>query len=123
MNYQVVNVKCVIIGAGMAGISASVNLLENGYKDFLVFEALERIGGRICTFNTDRGYLELGAQWIHGQQGNPVYEIAQKNDLVAPGFEKFLENPVAPRIDEKNLCLPANNKSLLQSKSVKKIFF
>ncbi|RMZ93281.1 spermine oxidase [Brachionus plicatilis] len=119
MNYQVINVKSLIIGAGMAGVSASVNLLENNYKDFLVFEALERIGGRICTFNTDQGYLELGAQWIHGQQGNPIYEIAQKNDLVAPGFEKIIQNPVAPRIDEKNLCPPANNKSLLQSVNAK----
>ena len=124
MSYEVINVKTVIIGAGMSGISAGVKLLENNYRDFLVFEALERIGGRICTFNTDNGYLELGAQWIHGQQGNPVYEIAQKHGLLAPGFEKLLPNPVAPRIDEKNLCPLTQNKPLLQSKfKIKNIFF
>ena len=42
----VLEVKTVIIGAGMAGISASINLLANGYDDFVVFEAIERIGGR-----------------------------------------------------------------------------
>ena len=65
MNHQVIHVKTVIIGAGMAGISASINLLENNYKDFLVFEALERIGGRVCTYKTDKGYFELGAQVIN----------------------------------------------------------
>ncbi|CAF0940686.1 unnamed protein product [Brachionus calyciflorus] len=122
MNHQIIHVKTVIIGAGMAGISASINLLENNYKDFLVFEALERIGGRVCTYKTDKGYFELGAQWIHGQNGNPLYEIAKKNNLLQPGFENLLQNPVAPKIDEKNLEFPVEkfkNRTLLQNLNLK----
>lgn len=46
---QVIRVKTAIIGAGFSGIAAAVNLLNHGHKDFLVFEALERIGGRVET--------------------------------------------------------------------------
>ena len=45
----VIRVKTAIIGSGFSGISAAVNLLNNGHKDFLMFEALERIGGRVDT--------------------------------------------------------------------------
>lgn len=43
------NTKTVIIGAGISGISAAVNLLKHGYTDFLIFEANDRIGGRCYT--------------------------------------------------------------------------
>jgi predicted NAD/FAD-binding protein len=50
MNSQkVLKCKTVVIGAGMAGIGASLNFLKNNHEDFLVFEALERIGGRVFT--------------------------------------------------------------------------
>ncbi len=50
-----VQTKTVIIGAGLAGISTAINLFNNNYTDFLVFEALDRIGGRCCT--VDYGIL------------------------------------------------------------------
>lgn len=37
----------IIIGAGAAGIAAASKLYENGFKDVKIFEADERIGGRI----------------------------------------------------------------------------
>jgi monoamine oxidase len=39
-----INTKTIIIGAGVSGISASVKLLNDGYNDFLVIEAQNRIG-------------------------------------------------------------------------------
>lgn len=41
---RVEEVKTIIIGAGISGISASVKLLDHHYKDFLVLEAENRIG-------------------------------------------------------------------------------
>lgn len=49
MNQTILHTKTVILGAGISGISCGINLLKNNYTDFLVFEPLERIGGRICT--------------------------------------------------------------------------
>ena len=49
MSDKIIESKLVIIGAGISGLSAAVKLLDNGVGDFLIFEALERIGGRICT--------------------------------------------------------------------------
>lgn len=39
--------KILIIGAGMAGLSAANHLLKNNETDFLIVEARGRIGGRI----------------------------------------------------------------------------
>lgn len=41
--------KVVIIGAGMAGLSAANHLIKNGLTDFHILEARGRIGGRIVS--------------------------------------------------------------------------
>jgi spermine oxidase len=43
------NYKTVIIGAGISGISAAIHLLDNNYDNFVIYEAQDRIGGRINT--------------------------------------------------------------------------
>ncbi|KAI4376535.1 hypothetical protein MLD38_014285 [Melastoma candidum] len=72
--------RIVIIGAGMAGLTAAHELCTSARDEFevLVVEAGSRIGGRINTseFGPDR--IELGATWIHGVGGSPVYEIASR---------------------------------------------
>ncbi|XP_054167377.1 spermine oxidase-like [Oppia nitens] len=76
--------KCVaIIGAGIAGLTAAQKLYENGFNDITIYEALDRIGGRIHTIPFDNGVLELGAQWLHGQHGNPLYHLAKERDLIS----------------------------------------
>jgi spermine oxidase len=70
--------KIVIIGAGAAGLAAASRLFKNGFKDVIVLEASDRIGGRIHSVNVDyksektteeerRHTIEFGAQWIHGK--------------------------------------------------------
>lgn len=68
--------KVVIIGAGLAGISAATKLLENGIDDFVILEAENRIGGRIHSieFGGDNKKIDLGGQWIHGGENNAFYE-------------------------------------------------
>lgn len=41
--------KILIIGAGMAGLSAASHLVKNNVTDFKVLEARKRIGGRIIS--------------------------------------------------------------------------
>ena len=89
---DVINTKTVIIGAGVSGISTAVQLLQQNYKDFLVFEALERIGGRVNTIDYGNGFLENGAQFIHGQKSNPIYYIARDNQLIDSKFNQIIED-------------------------------
>lgn len=41
--------KVIIVGAGMAGLSAGIHLFQNGVKDILILEGRNRIGGRILS--------------------------------------------------------------------------
>ena len=50
MNKSIERVKTVIIGAGISGVSAALNFLYKNYEDFVIFEALDRIGGRMFTY-------------------------------------------------------------------------
>ena len=56
----------VVIGAGMAGLTAARALAEAGLK-VLVVEAQDRIGGRIWTRHVGDEAIELGAEFIHGR--------------------------------------------------------
>lgn len=72
----------IIIGCGMAGLSAANYFLKNDMSDFLILEARKRIGGRIVSIPMKNHRVELGANWIHGVLGNPIFEIAMANNLV-----------------------------------------
>ncbi|XP_041980141.1 spermine oxidase [Aricia agestis] len=72
----------IIIGGGMAGLSAANYLIKNGHKDFIILEARKRIGGRIISIPLQNHKVELGANWIHGVLGNPIYELASANGLI-----------------------------------------
>jgi monoamine oxidase len=68
--------QVIVIGAGIAGLSAAQALRENGYS-VVILEGRARIGGRVWT-NRDwpSAPLELGARWIQGIKKNPVTKIA-----------------------------------------------
>ena len=72
--------RVAVIGAGMSGLTAAHALAGQGC-DVTVCEARDRIGGRIWT---DRGLptpLDLGASWIHGPDGNPLTDLADRAGL------------------------------------------
>uniref|UniRef100_T1ISN8 Amine oxidase domain-containing protein n=1 Tax=Strigamia maritima TaxID=126957 RepID=T1ISN8_STRMM len=75
--------RVIIIGAGIAGLSAAVALQDNSISDFKVLEALPRAGGRIESLKHGSHYIEYGAQWIHGEDGNPIFELALRNNLLS----------------------------------------
>ncbi|XP_044284983.1 spermine oxidase [Varanus komodoensis] len=74
--------RIVVIGAGLAGLSATKTLLEGGFTDVTVLEASDRIGGRVQSVKLENATFELGATWIHGSNGNPVYHLAKDNGLL-----------------------------------------
>ena len=72
--------RIAIIGAGASGLSAAYSLVEAG-RDVTVFEARNRIGGRVWTDTSLGVPLDLGASWIHGIRGNPLTKLADSLEL------------------------------------------
>lgn len=74
--------KVIIIGSGIAGLSAAKHLVKNNMMDFIMVEAKDKIGGRIMSTKLGSIKVEVGANWIHGVLGNPMYEIAMTHGLI-----------------------------------------
>ncbi|XP_036401602.1 spermine oxidase [Megalops cyprinoides] len=89
--------RVVVVGAGLAGLAAASTLVQAGFNNVQVLEAMSRPGGRI---NTTRPFgpdvIELGANWIHGQKGNPLFDLAKKHSLLSEGTSAT------------TMCLPAS---------------
>jgi monoamine oxidase len=93
------NKSVLIVGAGMAGLSAARTLADAGWP-VRVIEARNRIGGRVCT-NRDWGApLEMGASWIHGTSDNPLMELAHQAQaqLVPTDYYGWAKLAVDPRL-------------------------
>ncbi|RXH58834.1 flavin monoamine oxidase family protein [Granulicella sibirica] len=56
----------VVVGAGMAGLTAARALLERGLT-VCVVEAQDRVGGRVLTRRLGDTVVELGAEFVHGR--------------------------------------------------------
>lgn len=65
----------LVVGAGMAGLTAAHALAESGY-DVTVLEARDRVGGRTWTSDVGDATLDLGGAWIHGPESNPIASLA-----------------------------------------------
>jgi spermine oxidase len=72
----------IVVGAGPAGIAAATKLLENSITNITILEAGNRIGGRINSVRLGDGFVDVGAEYCHGQEGNVVYELVKDLDLL-----------------------------------------
>ncbi|MDQ4009444.1 MAG: FAD-dependent oxidoreductase [Actinomycetota bacterium] len=78
--------RAVILGAGLAGLSAAYNLMRSGFE-VVVLEAQDRPGGRVQTVREpflDSGYAEMGAIRIpdvHKYTNKYIEEFGLKQKL------------------------------------------
>ncbi|MDM7933141.1 NAD(P)/FAD-dependent oxidoreductase [Tabrizicola sp.] len=71
------DVDVVIVGAGCAGLAAAKRLRAAGVN-FVVLEAMARIGGRALTTTEDFGVpFDIGCAWIHAADRNPFFAEAE----------------------------------------------
>ncbi|MFB9621146.1 FAD-dependent oxidoreductase [Brooklawnia cerclae] len=74
---------CVVVGAGLAGLSAALELVGRG-KQVVVLEARERVGGRVESVLHDDQVIELGGQWL--SPGNDaMLDLVQQAGLELTG--------------------------------------
>lgn len=93
--------KVLILGAGVAGITAAQKLESYGISDFLIVEAHHEVGGRLKSrpfgspvdrvrtspsttpqANDTLKSIEVGAQWIQGyHEDNPIWGLAKKHGV------------------------------------------
>lgn len=85
----------VIIGGGLAGLNAA-RLLHRAGVDFILFEARDRLGGRVLSANlkgepSERG-LDLGASWFWPRTQSPMQDLV--NELGLETFPQYSEGDV-----------------------------
>lgn len=80
----------IIVGAGISGIGAAVDLLNKNFSNVVILEATSTVGGRIRTVQDGEGFLEYGAEWIMGEEGNVVHEVASAVNIVGSALEENL---------------------------------
>lgn len=76
-----------IVGLGPAGLRAAQILEKNGH-DVTCFEARDRVGGRLFSVRSDRGYYEGGGEWIDGDHArilNSLKEMGREPELPPSG--------------------------------------
>ena len=93
-----------IIGAGISGLTAARALRDMGL-DVTVFEARNRIGGRIWTDSRLGTPLDLGASWLHGDDGNPLVPLAQEQGMrsVVTGDDYVLRGAGGRRLRDRDV--------------------
>lgn len=69
--------KVAIIGAGMSGLRCA-DVLTRAGAHVTMFEARNRIGGRVHQVDNGGYLVDTGSNWIHGTEGNPIMTIAEK---------------------------------------------
>ncbi|EGW30757.1 uncharacterized protein SPAPADRAFT_72688 [Spathaspora passalidarum NRRL Y-27907] len=82
--------KVVIIGGGISGVKAAIDLYQAGITDTIIVESRDRLGGRLWTINSEktRGLkFDMGASWFHDTLNNPLFERAIKSKIVKYHFD------------------------------------
>jgi monoamine oxidase len=77
-----------VLGAGVAGLAAARALHDAGYS-VVIFEARDRIGGRVATVRSDTWPIpiELGASWVHDVAASDLAETLSNLDVNTADFD------------------------------------
>lgn len=77
----------VVIGAGVAGLSAAYRLLQRG-RSVTVLEARDRVGGRVKSDLSNGFLIEVGGQWVAPDQARLLNLI---DELGLTTFKRYRE--------------------------------
>lgn len=92
-------IDVIVIGAGASGLAAADAFRHAGIS-YRIVEARDRICGRVNTQDFLGFPCDMGASWIHGQDGNPLMELAKKYDVP---ILKCDYDDITIRLDQKTI--------------------
>ncbi|KAJ4370148.1 hypothetical protein N0V86_008884 [Didymella sp. IMI 355093] len=75
-----------IVGAGVAGLRCAEVLLKHGAK-VTIFEGRNRVGGRFCQGKVGEHLVDLGPNWIHGTDNNPILDLAKETNTITMNWD------------------------------------
>ncbi|KAF2278722.1 amine oxidase [Westerdykella ornata] len=75
-----------IVGAGVAGLRCADVLLQHGAKVTMI-EGRDRIGGRLCQGKVHGNLVDLGPNWIHGTDSNPILDLAKETGTLTMSWD------------------------------------
>src|SRR5947209_8661620 len=82
--------KIAVVGAGLAGLTAAHSLQKNGF-DVTVYEARNRVGGRVFTVNLQGHLGELGGQNIYdGGSADNILSLIDQLGLETEGRKSLM---------------------------------
>lgn len=77
-----------IIGAGLTGLRCADMLLKHGGFQVTIIEGRDRIGGRVHQAQLPSGHpIDLGPNWIHGTNDNPILNIANETNTTVGSWD------------------------------------
>ncbi|KAH7068103.1 hypothetical protein BKA63DRAFT_106292 [Paraphoma chrysanthemicola] len=68
-----------IVGAGVAGLRCAAVLLKHAAK-VTILEGRDRVGGRLFQSDALGHLVDLGPNWIHGTDHNPILDLAKETN-------------------------------------------
>jgi L-2-hydroxyglutarate oxidase LhgO len=95
-----VDVDVVIVGAGLSGLKAAVDVQKTGFS-CAVLEAIDWVGGKTLSVSASSegaGVVDIGAAWINDTNQSYMYAMAKKYEI----------NLEAQRTEGFNLSLQAD---------------
>ncbi|MBA4292501.1 hypothetical protein C0431_05975 [bacterium] len=100
--------KIGVVGAGIAGLRAAMLLEQKGHE-VTIFEARDRVGGRMLTVDRGEGWYEAGGEWIDADHHRVLrlcreFGVAPEKSSQWPGLvvyqgEFATENQVWPEAE------------------------
>ncbi|KAI8219785.1 hypothetical protein K4K55_011940 [Colletotrichum sp. SAR 10_96] len=76
-----------IVGAGLAGLRCADILIQYGLL-VTIIEGRTRLGGRVVQDKLPNGYtVDLGPNWIHGTDDNPILDLAKETDTAVGSWD------------------------------------
>lgn len=66
-----------IVGAGVSGLRCADVLIRSGAR-VTIYEARNRVGGRLHQQSSGGHVMDMGPNWIHGSKDNPIVRLARQ---------------------------------------------